>query len=823
MHSWSSLHLDTFTRDVRHNLRRLARDWPFTAAAVVILGLGIGATTAVFSVVNAILFRHGSPSEADRVVNIYQRSVNPGSQDAATYPAYLDMAGHRELFSGILATTIPRGVTYLHQGVLRSATVENTTATYPSVLGLRPSLGRWFRPEEDVRGAPVVAVVGYQAWKVRFASDSTVVGRSILIDGVPVMIVGVGPVDHRGSFNVGVVTDFWLPIESLHAFGMSEVLVRHPREAVLLVQARMAPGVTVDQVQAAMSVLGARFAADYPDEDPGRGIQVIRSTDVRVHPQLDGPLIAVVSIVLGVAGLVLAIACANLVTLLLVRGAARAREISIRLAIGATRAHVTRQLLTESMLLTLIGGSVGCLLSWWGVQWLRTLDLPFVVDIALDGRVLTFAIVVSLATGVACGLAPAMSATRVDVLPSLRGEGIAGGGKRLTQRNALIAFQVSMSVLLLGCAVPFLQWAAAERARPVGYAVDGVAMIETDSRFSGASPDRRRAVLDEVLARVAALPEVRAVTLTRGLPMQPTGQRVLVEGVDANRETGRPARSLWAAPGFHETLDIPLLRGRTFDTRDQLETPRVAVISETMAREYFAGMDAVGRRFRLESAAESWIEVIGIARDAGAELLDPEGRMFYLSTTQVDGLPTTIVARTAQGAEGLLAALQHELRAVDPALPVISVKTMARHRADMTKGMQSVAASLGAIGALGALLAGVGLYAVIAFAVQRRTREIGIRMAVGASSPQVVWVVIRDAAGFIGLGTAIGLLLSILATLALRAAYAPAPGLSFFRPSVDPIALSAIALIMALIGVAAAYVPARRVTRIDPLAALRAD
>jgi hypothetical protein len=294
-----------------------------TTAAVLILGLGIGANTAIFSLINAVLFRHASLPERDRLVDVYQRSANPGGQDFNSYPAYLDIADYTDVFASTMATSVPHGVTYQHAGTLRTAVVENTTATYLPVLGLRPSLGRWFTPDEDTRGAPVVAVLGHHTWRSRFGADPAVIGRTIRMDGVPVTIVGVGPVGHNGTLNTGIVTDFWLPIASLEAFGMADVLERRPNESIFLVKARLRNGVTVAQAQAAMDILGRRLAAEYPNEDPGKGIRVFASKDIWVHPQLDGPISATASIVLGIAGLVLAIACSNLATLLLVRGAAR--------------------------------------------------------------------------------------------------------------------------------------------------------------------------------------------------------------------------------------------------------------------------------------------------------------------------------------------------------------------------------------------------------------------------------------------------------------------------------------------------------------------
>jgi predicted permease len=559
---------------------------------------------------------------------------------------------------------------------------------------------------------------------------------------------------------------------------------------------------------------------------------VVPSTDVRVHPQADAAAMAMASVVLGIVGLVLAIACSNLATLLLVRGAARAKKVSVRLAVSATRRQLVRQLLTESLLLSLAGGSAGCLLAWWGIQALQGTDLPVSVDLTLDYRVLAFAIALSLITGVTFGLAPALRATNVDLVTTLRDEGLQPiGHRRLTLKNALIVVQVAVSVLLLGGTSIFLEAAAAARAHRVGYAVDGVAMLQTDVRFAGYSENEARAVYDELLRRIQAIPGVQSAGLLRGLPMAPNSVPIVVDDVAGEQGSAVEAAMLDAGPGFFDTLRIPLLNGRVFDARDGADTPRVAVITETMARKYFGAVDAVGRRFRLDSDPNSWTEVIGVVRDTGTgsfadDVLDPIAPPFYRSYTQASAPPTTVIARTSSGAPALVAAMQRELRAVDVALPVITATTMAQSLESSVDraAPTAVAALLGVLGGLGLVLASIGLYAVVAFAVARRSREIGIRMALGAAAQQVVWSIARGVAGMIATGTAIGLVLSVLVTLALRASSSGDIGvgnIAVYRPSIDPLALLAIATVTAIVGAAAGFVPGLRAVRLDPLVALR--
>jgi predicted permease len=821
-------------------LRRLVRDWRFTSAAVLILGLAIGANTAIFSVVNAVLFRDQAYADPARLVNIYQNDRSGKPMVVTSYAVYQDMAEYTDLFQGTMAASIPNPSRYLHDGAIRNAVVEFATATYLDVLGLRPSLGRWFDQTEERPGAPPVGVLGYQTWSRTFRADPSIVGRVIQIEGAPVTIVGVGPANHRGIVDVGLGTDLWLPITAFPAIVSQNRATRAAPtiDAPLLVKARLREGVTVAQVEAAMDVLGRRLEAEYPDDYRGGGelalgpgITVLASTDVRIHPQADAPLTALASLLLTIVGLVLAIACSNLATLLLVRGAARAKEVSVRLAIGATRGQLVRHLLAESLLLSVGGGIAGCILAWWATQALQSIDLPFTVDLALDYRVLVFAIVLSLVTGVAFGLAPALKATKVDLLQTLRDEGLQSiDHRRLTLKNALIVVQVAVSVLLLGGTSIFLQMLEATRTHRVGFAVDGVAMLETDLRFAGYSENAASTTSDNLLRRIQAIPGVESAALLRGLAMQANSVSIVVDRGTGEQESEVEAAVLEAGPGFFDTLRIPLLYGRLFDARDRADTPRVAVITDRMASEYFGAVNAVGRRFRLQNDPDSWTEVVGIVRDTGTgdfadDVLDPIAPAYYRSYTQSNAPPTTIIARSSGNAAALVASMQRELRAIDVTLPVVTASTMARRLEASQAGPKAVATFLGVLGALGLVLASIGLYAVVSFAVARRTREIGIRVALGARRQQVVWSVARGVAGLIGVGTGIGLFVSVLAILTLRASSGSGDigigNISVYRPNIDPVALLAIAAVTAIVGVAAAFVPARRAAGMNPLAALR--
>jgi predicted permease len=815
---------DALVRDTRHAARRLRRDWRFSVPAVLLLGLGIGANTAIFSVVNATLFRPSPFADPDRLVDIYQNDRN-GAPAANSFPAYQDMATATNVFARVMTATIPIPVRYREGGgPLRSGVAEFATASYPVVLGIQPSRGRWFTADEDRQGSPVVAVIGHQAWTNRFGADPGIIGRTIYVQGMRATIVGVGPAGYLGTFNVGVVTDFWLPAEA--ALGPITSL-RVDEGAPFFVKARLREGVTVAQAQAAMDVLGRRLATEYPGKDAGTGISVFATSDVRVHPEMDALVNTLASILLGVVGLVLAVACSNLATLLLVRAAARTREVSIRLAIGATRWQIVRHLLTESLLLSAAGGTIGCALAWWLMRSLRGVELPITVDFGVDATVLGYAVALSMATGTLFGLAPALKATRLDLLSVIREDGHtrSSGRRWFTLRNGLVVFQVTASVVMLTATGAFLQIGQAARAERIGFAVDGVAWLETDASFSGYTADRAAVAYDDLRRRVAALPGVVAAALTQGPPME-NGTLPIILADTGSGERKVQAGSMWAGPGFFEVMRIPVLSGRAIDARDRKDSPPVAVITESMARHYFAGMNAVGRRFRIDQRPY-WIEVVGVVPDTGGT---DRPEIFFHPVEQADtpGMPAgggrTVVARTSGDASVLVRDLQRELLTIDPSLPVFSAITMSQKIEQKRAGPNAVALALGVLGALGLVLAGVGLYAVIAFAVARRAREIGIRIALGARSGDVVREVARDAAVVLGAGAGVGLTFALMVILTMRAFsnFSAGPAnIDFHPPSMDPLQVAAIVAFVLVVGVIAAFIPSRRAASIDPLTAMR--
>jgi putative ABC transport system permease protein len=603
-----------------------------------------------------------------------------------------------------------------------------------------------------------------------------------------------------------------------------------------MVRARLRDGVTLTQAQEAMTALGASLTREYPREDPGRGISVLRADEVLIHPQLDRMVDAGAGFLTVVVAMLLAIVCTNLATWLLVRGLARQKEVSVRLALGASRARVVRHLVVESTLLAGLGGAVGCLVAVWTMGLVSTLDLPVEVGGGLDHRILIFTVALSLLTGVAFGLAPALGATRGRLAPALRGDGDIGSGRgrRVGLKHALVAAQVVLSCVFLGVEGVYLQALRATQDADVGFEAERLAFVETDPAFAGYSADRSRRLHETLRERVAALPGVESATLTVGRPPGwDGGGAAIIEGYEPVEDESVYLPWIWAGPEYFEAFGIPLVRGRGFGEGDRPDTPPVAVVNESLARRYFGTADPVGRRVRVFEGPGTpdapdpgtELEIVGVVPDVRTSLLDPPGPLFYRASRQGAPAPSTVVVRTAGDPATLLPAMQRVLRDLDATVPVTKATTVDRALSDELGPGRAVVAVVGVLGILGLGLASLGLYAVVAFAVSRRSREIGIRTALGARRSEVIWTLSRDVATLMAGSLALGLgaawlLVRSLGGLVSNLGQAEGVNLNA-APDVDPVSFAAVALLMAVVGLTATLVPAWHASGKRPLAALR--
>ena len=818
------------TSDFRHALRRLRHDWLFSATAVLILAVGIGANTAVFSMVNMALFRPQSFAQPENLVNVYQNVGNQRTPTGASFAAYRDIARESSVFSDV-AAVLSAGETAFQtpQGRMGIAIAEYTTSNFLRVVNLKPYRGRWFTTEEDGALAPAVAVVGYRTWTEMYQSDPNILGQAVRFGRTSVTIVGIAPPELHYSSSASVFTAFWLPISAVAPItgGKAEDLDRRDNP-IFRVNARLQGGVSLSQAQAAMTVLAGRLKKDHPDDDPGQGMTVLRTRDVRFSPSIDATLTPAALAVLAIVGLILAIACSNLATLLLVRGAARAKEISVRLALGATRWQLVRHLISESVLLAGLGALGGWTVAAWGLHLLSSVDTGLPIDVTVDYRVLLYTTALSLITGIGSGLAPALASTKISLAPGLREQGSSASTARgwFTLKNVLIVGQISASFLLLivtGFGVRLLAQAS---SNDPGFRVDGIAILEVSSRFSSDDRAYNVALMQQLQQRVQAIPAVERVFATNGVPPGNSfDARIELPNDPRPENKGLEAYGGWATPGFFETLNIPVRSGRAFTLDDRPETPRVAIVNQTLARRYF-GANAIGKRFRYVESQRNTLsgeaEIVGVVGDISeADNFGYTQPLFYLSTEQAGNVPSTIIARTALDAKQLALQMQAELRKLDPSMPALTVSSMQEYREAGVRPWRNGIAMLGGLGVMGLGLASLGLYAVVAFAVARRTQEVGIRMALGARAPQVVWLMMRDVMILTGVGMLIGTTISI-GSLAIMGAYTPSNAqMSIVAPVTDPWNFVVIATAMTAVGLLATYFPARRAAHVDPLTALR--
>lgn len=812
--------MEMLLQDIRYAARHLLRAPMFTTGAVALLAVGIGANTAVFTVVDAFLFRPPPWERPEEVVRIYQDS-DDGEPSSSSFPAFRDMTAY-DAFATVAAMTQSSAAWDAPDGPLQVRT-EYATSGYLDVLGLAPRVGRWFSAEHDLAGRAPAAVVSAPAWRAHFGSDPDVVGRSVRLNGFPVTIIGVGPEGLAGS-NAPVVTDFWLSISATVVTGPFQVANLERRQDHWYdVRARLAPGVSIEQAQAAMDALATRLAEDYPELNRGRGITVFRATDVRLHPSEDGQVAAAAGILGGVVLTVLLLACANLANLLLVRGLGRTGEMAVRRALGAGRDRVARLFLVESLLLSLIGGAMGLILARWVLAALPGLPLPFpfseTLELRLDWRVGAFALSLMAATGLFFGLAPALRSAREDLAGTLRDDrrGISMGRGTTRLKNLLVAVQVGASlVLVLGTGLLARSLAALE-GRDIGVDADRVAYVRTSFSQAGLSPAESAVVLDELLARLAALPGVSGAAVTSRLPAQRSGTTTtVVEGYTPPSGTDAVELSFaTVSAGYFETVGLPLLEGRMFTQDDGPDAQTVVLVNETAARRFWGGVDVVGRRMRAQGNLDGWRIVVGVVEDAPVGALnEPVEPMFYFHQAQ-GGLPFPyLLARTDGPPSALLASMRAEVEAVRSSLPVTEQGSLASHFGAALAGPRLAAGAMTGFSLLAVLLAGLGIYAVVSFSVARRVGELGIRMALGAERGGVVRLMVREVVGTVLLGLAVGLGAAVFVASRIES-------ILFGVQPMDPVAFGGAVLFLLMVAGVAAWLPARRAARADPVDALR--
>jgi predicted permease len=693
------------------------------------------------------------------------------------------------------------------------------SGNYFEVLGVQPFLGRYFAPEEDkTPGSHPVAVISYGYWQKRFASDRGIVGQAMTLNGHVFTVIGVAPKGFSGT-EVAYAPELFVPMMMAREVEPGSDWLESRDGDNLFVVGRLKPGVTPAQAESVLKAITLQLGKEYPQENEGRGVALL--TPGLFIPDIRNSVISFSGVLMGVVGLVLLLACVNLANLLLARATERRKELAIRLAVGASRARIIRQLVTESVLLSLAGGLGGLLLAAWINGLVAAIKLPtdiaLVFDLRLDWRVLAFALAVSLATGIFFSLLPALQSSNPELVPALKAEASMAGFRRSRLRNALVVVQVALSLVLLVCAglvVRSLQ--VAQRTRP-GFTPENAVALSFDLGLQGYPEDKGRAFQRQLIERTQSVAGVRSVALTSVIPLtlDYSYTSIYVEGQSVTGSSELPvAVPNQISPNYFRTMEIPL-RGRDFTERDDKVESRVAIVNETFARRFFPGRDAIGRRFNFSGPDKPYWEVIGVAGDGKYNSLseDPKAA-FYRPLLREYSTNATLVARTAGDPQSALAALRNALQRLDPTLPLYNVQTLSEHMSVPLFPFRMAATVLGSFGVLAIVLAAIGIYGVMSYVVAGRTREIGVRIALGAARRDVLLLIIRQGMTLAVIGLGIGLVIAFGVVQLL-------PKLLFGVRPIDPLTFAGVSLLLALVAALACYIPARRATKVDPLVALR--
>lgn len=808
--------MNTLWQDLRYGVHMLWKRPGFTLVAVLALALGIGANTFIFSVVNALLLRPLPFPQSERITSILVKDPESGQlYSSHSLPNFQDIRDQNQVFDQVAALSMT--TEFLHSGDeperLRGA---NVSADLFPLLGVKPHIGRTFSREEEESGDGRLIVLSYDLWRRRFNGDQNIVGQNLLLGSRPATVLGVMPQGFK--FPVGArQLDFWMPL-----IASIPPAFRGGRGAVYLgVFARLKPNVTMAQAQAEMNTIATRLATQYPDVNTGLNI-VPTST----HERLVGKIRPALLVLLGAVVLVLLIACANVANLLLARASARQKEIAIRTAIGATRWRVIRQLLTESLLLSFLGGAAGVLLAFWAIELLAAANpanLPRVSEIAVDKSVLLFAIGLTTVTGLLAGLAPALQASRSDLNEALKDSmrESSGGIKRNRTRSVLVISEIALSLILLVGATLLFQSIRRLLDVSPGFEPNNVLVADisvSDEKYP--EPERRAAFFNEALERIAALPGVESAAVGRPLPLSGSFESYTFDIV------GRPpfppgqqpvsARRV-ISPDYFRAMGTPVLKGRAFGVQDHGKAPAVVIVNETFARGFFPGEEAVGKRILpgegRKSVAREIVGVVGDIRHAGLDV-EPEPE-YYVPYEQVSVSDLTLVTRTtAANPTNISAAIREVIRSMDREQPVYNVRPMTQLVDESVAQRRFNMVLLSGFALLALVLASIGIYGVMSYSVAQRTREIGVRIALGAQSRDVLKLVLFQALALTAAGLALGLMGAAALTRFLVT-------LLFEVKPTDPTTFAIVSIVLGTVALAACIIPARRALKVDPMVALR--
>jgi macrolide transport system ATP-binding/permease protein len=817
--------LTDFVDDVRYAIRSLRRTPGLTALVVITLALGIGMTTTPFSMVDVLIFRPYPVPHPSGVVTLVSTSRD-NSFDYFSYREYLDIRGNTKSYDGVIANGVTGSVGFSAEpgATPRVRTGMMVSGNYFHVLGVEPQLGRSFREDEDaVAGRDAVVVLGPDFWKHEFASDPSVVGRTIRLNATDFTVIGVAPATFPGM-QIFTHPDFYMPLAMARVFSTNPqknfLVDRDDRE--LSVKARLKPGATLQQARSELAVLAQDFEREYPKLNRDRGAAVRTQFEMRTQDNDVNWKFGVIFAILALA--VLLVACTNVAGLLLSRARARTREIAIRLALGAGRFRVVRLLLTESLILACLGGLGGIAVGYGGIKFIGTFripsELPVTIPFRMDTRVLLASLALSVVSALLCGLVPALQSTRADLVNGLKSADVdAPGRTRLWGRNVLVVAQVSVSLMLLTAS--FLMARSFQRmvVETTGFTKDHLLMARFDPRLVQYDTAQTQQFYKLLTERMRVAPGVQSASVTQNPPLGLDDfDRVafVPDRVEMPRDRENFTSTMDTVDeAYFETMGVPIVRGRGFRTSDTGDAPRVAVVNQQFANHYWPGADAVGKHIRLDSRVGTVVEIVGVAqtikyRDASERPTD----FVYLPLAQHPVARMILLLRSSGDPLQLVTSVKDVVRTLAPNLPMSETRTYEDvYRYNTVEGPAVAIELVGTMGAVGLVLAIAGLYGLVAYTVSRRTREIGIRMALGATSSDVLRLVMGKGLGLVGMGTAIGLAMGFAVEQLMNS-------MLFNAGGVDITAYLIVVPSMVLVTMLAAYVPARRASRIAPTQAL---
>jgi len=809
-------------KDLRYAIRGLAKHPGFAAIAIITLALGIGANTAIFSLVNTVLLRPLPVPQPEQIVSVALRGKSD-SMLAFSYPNYKDFRDRNQVLSGLLVYRfVP--VSLSRDGANERIWGYEVSGNYFDVLGVQAVKGRTFLPEEDAtRLSSPVAVVSYGAWQRRFAGDPDLIGKEIRLNNHPFKIIGIAPEGFKGTEMV-YTPEIWVPISMIEWVEPGAGWIDNRNAGNLFGIGRLKSGVGVNEAEASLKLFAQQLAKEYPDSNEGQTVML--TPPGFIIPDLRGSVVSFTWILMAAVGLVLLITCINLAGLLLARATDRRREIAIRLALGASRRRLIRQLLTESILLSLAGGVAGFWLALWIINLLLAfrppIDFPLTIDVGVDWRVLLFSMGISLVAGAAFGLVPALQATRPVLTSALKDTTAQAGYSRSRLRSGLVVTQLALSLMILIGAGLMVRALQQLQTMSPGFDPSNALTVSFDLGLQGYDQAKGEQFYRQVVDRIESLPGVKSAALTTNIPLglNYSSSNIYVEGQPLDRGTSLPMAMVGSiGPRYFETMGTPLLHGREFTNQDRKDTERVAIVNETFVRRLIpdaaSGESALGRRISYRDGQGPFVRIVGVARDGKYFNIYEEPRSFIWDPLSQDyNSSASLVVRTTGDSQAALAGVRNAVSALDLNLPLYDVKILTEHMRLALFPGRIAATVLSGFGLVALMLAAIGIYGVTSYSVAQRTREIGIRMALGARLSDVLRLVIGNGLKLMAIGVGLGLIGAYVLTRALTSL------LSGISPT-DPVTFIFVSLLLIAVALVATYIPARRATKVDPLVALK--